>query len=117
MDCSDCCFKPTNWGWKFMSNMYKPVFVDGNLVPDDILKIIRCKCLKNCKSNCGCVKRGLKCSEFCVRCRGENCLNKQETTELTEENEDEGEADDEFDLVENENSDNKNPPPKRSKLI
>ena len=130
-----------------MFNMYKPVFVDRNLVPDDILKIIRCKCLKNCKSNCGWIKHGLKCSEFCVSCRGENCSYKQETTDLPEENQDEGEADpiveqneqdvqiddveitydipvredlyscNELDLVENDNSDNESLPSKRSKLI
>jgi len=48
---------------------------DDKFVPDDILKNVSCKCTKNCGKSCGCVKNGLKCSEYCSNCFGRNCEN------------------------------------------
>lgn len=94
----DKSMEPTNWGWKFVDNVYKPIFADGKLVPDEVLKMIRCKCVKDCKRSCSCVKHGVKCSEFCANCKGHNCSNKEESIELPLENEDE-ENDDETDSL------------------
>lgn len=84
----DRYFVPTNWGWMFVNNVFKPIFVDGKLLPDELLRTIRCNCKMGCKSNCGCKKHGLKCSDYCGHCRGLTCNNKQEVTDVTEEEED-----------------------------
>ena len=67
----------TKYGWEIKDDMLGPVQLEKNqkLIPDDILKDISCKCTKVCKKKCGCVKHGLKCSEFCVNCFGKNCSN------------------------------------------
>lgn len=68
---------PLDWGWKIHDNTLVPVYVESPLVPDDILKNISCKCTGECKKSCGCVKHGLRCSDFCKNCRGQTCKNYQ----------------------------------------
>lgn len=43
--------------------------------PDELLKLVSCKCEKGCGRLCGCRKAGLKCSEICYSCHGQTCTN------------------------------------------
>jgi len=36
--------KPTDWGWELQSSRLVPVQLDQDIAPDDILKVVRCKC-------------------------------------------------------------------------
>lgn len=69
------------FGWEMKNDAWYPVKLPKtqNLVPDDILKDLSCKCQTDCsKKTCGCVKHGLKCSEFCINCYEHNCKNTDE---------------------------------------
>jgi len=62
------------YGWK-IENCLVPVHSELAAAPDDILKMIFCRCTKDCASaKCGCKKASLKCSQACHNCQG-NCLN------------------------------------------
>ena len=41
---------PTNWGWQLVNNILHPVFTDIAPAPEDLLKIIFCKCKSDCSS-------------------------------------------------------------------
>ena len=56
---------------------------DNDVAPENLLKIIRCKCKmasKNmCSTNlCFCRKSGIKCVAACEGCSGNNCHNVEE---------------------------------------
>ena len=67
---------PTEWGWKMTENGLAPITTNEDPVPPDLLKLILCKCLKECMTaNCSCKRAGLKCSIICVACKGTSCTN------------------------------------------
>ena len=51
--------------------------------PEDLLKVIRCNCKKDCSSmRCTCRKHGLECSMACGHCKGLSCSNSLTVDEL-----------------------------------
>ena len=73
------------WGWKKTENGLKLVYSEYPLIPEQLLKVISYRCTTSCKKNlCGCVKKGLFCSNVCA-C-SENCCNKEKVFEDIDEN-------------------------------
>ena len=75
-----CDLKAEEWGWKLTDGRFSPILTDQPAAPDDILKIIRCKCNAQlphpCSTQlCSCVKHGLACVAACKNCTGELCGN------------------------------------------
>lgn len=71
---------PTDWGWKENENHLIPIPTTKEVAPENLLKVIRCKC-KSTNNQCGtnvctCRKHGIKCMPACGGCHGENCKNK-----------------------------------------
>ena len=71
---------PTDWGWKENENHLIPIPTTKDVAPENLLKVIRCKC-KSTNNQCGtnvctCRKHGIKCMLACGGCHGENCKNK-----------------------------------------
>ncbi|KAG8185481.1 hypothetical protein JTE90_019739 [Oedothorax gibbosus] len=76
--------------WKIENNCLVPVHSELAAAPDDILKIIFCRCMKHCASSkCSCKKVSIKCSSAFQNCQG-TCLNgvSQVDSEDKEEQED-----------------------------
>jgi hypothetical protein len=66
----------TKWGWRLSDNRLEPIMSDQLVAPEDILKVIRCKCKGGCGSTiCSCRKNGLMCVSACGTCHGEKCSN------------------------------------------
>ena len=61
---------PEQWGWKVTKNCLTPVTSLQPIAPDKLLKLIACKCKKNCMGNCGCRRAGLFCTAICFVCEG-----------------------------------------------
>ncbi|KAJ8893879.1 hypothetical protein PR048_006480 [Dryococelus australis] len=57
-----------------LSTGLEPVFTVLPPAPSALLKLVSCKCTKNCQRNCGCKKAGICCSNTCLNCEG-NCNN------------------------------------------
>ena len=70
-------FVSTDWGWELKDDqMFRAVYMDKPLAPEDLLKIIRCGCKGDCNTNrCVCRKNGLMCSDVCKEGRGLSCSN------------------------------------------
>ena len=72
---------PENWGWKVVDGKLEPIMTDEPPAPDELLKVIRCKCQTTSKHPCGvgtkcsCRSNGLKCVDACGNCRGTECEN------------------------------------------
>ena len=65
-----------DWGWKGCDGKLTPVLTNLPLVPDELLKMIRCNCQTDCYSvRCTCRKYNLKCSPACSNCKGSACAN------------------------------------------
>lgn len=64
---------PTHWGWEKQSSGLVPITTHDNPAPDDILKVISCKCKFTCKGVCTCIKAGLKCTALCIHCIDKSC--------------------------------------------
>jgi len=47
---NDMNMNPTDWGWKEESRQLIAVMTEKNAAPDEILKVIHCNCLAECKS-------------------------------------------------------------------
>ena len=77
---------PEDWGWQKTKRGLEPVLTLMFPAPDNVLKLISCKCKKNCQSNCGCRRAGLKCSNLCINCE-RSCSN-MPVAELGEDNDD-----------------------------
>ena len=72
----DCDLQPEMWGWKNLETGLFPTVTDLPPAPDELLKIIRCNCVTDCKSkNCSCQKHGMKCTVACGHCCGSACTN------------------------------------------
>lgn len=79
-DAMDACL----WGWKKQGDVLMPVMTDMPVAPDDILKVVRCKCKTGCRSTlCSCRKNSLPCVSSCETCRGESCTNVDTTLSTT----------------------------------
>ena len=81
---------PTEWGWNQKNNQLIPVMTEKNDAPDELLKIIHCNCLGECKSSrCSCRGYGLPHTASCGPSQTENCDNPINTQKVdTEEEED-----------------------------
>jgi len=67
---------PENWGWKVVNGKLAAVQTDKPPAPENLLKVIRCKCKSDCHTTrCTCKKHGLPCSLMCGECKGVSCLN------------------------------------------
>lgn len=67
---------PQEWGWELQQGQLFPTTTDVPPAPEDLLKVVRCNCKKDCSSgNCSCRKHGLVCTTACGECRGESCTN------------------------------------------
>ena len=71
-----------NWGWKVDNGTFTPIRTMKPVAPDNILKVIRCKCksasINQCGTNlCSCRKNGLNCMSACGECHGESYFNKK----------------------------------------
>ena len=65
----------SRWGWKLVNDALQPIQTNDALVPETLLIDISCKCTVKCGITCSCIKHGLKCSEYCLKCNGQNCNN------------------------------------------
>ena len=67
---------PELWGWERKpGSQFAPVWTRDPSAPDEILKMIFCRCTNDCSSGkCGCRKGSMKCSHICQNCQG-NCVN------------------------------------------
>lgn len=67
---------PVEWGWRIDNRELVPITTDLPVAPQDILKVIRCKCKTSCKSaSCTCRRNNLPCVTACASCHGDSCLN------------------------------------------
>ena len=63
--------EPTHWGWKLENGSLIPRQTDCPVAPDDLLKFVRCRCEKECKSTlCSCRRNALQCVAACSHCHG-----------------------------------------------
>ena len=68
--------QPEAWGWKTDDAGYVPIHTDQPPAPAELLKLIRCSCMSDCKNQrCSCKKHGLHCTLACVYCRENDCCN------------------------------------------
>lgn len=71
------CLDPCSYGWRISDGVHSPITTAEACAPDELLKLIRCKCKSDCESaNCSCKKHGLSCAVACHNCRG-CCKNSQ----------------------------------------
>lgn len=71
----------TEWGWKVWNDILVPIYTCDDLIPNEIAKKIACRYETGCKGGqCGCKKRGLKCTNVCLKCDEENCQNYEAST-------------------------------------
>lgn len=90
---------PSECGWQKTETMYLPIMTTDPLAPSRVLKMLFCSCKKNCQSNCGCRKAGVKCTIACKGYKGASCDNcKKIASQIEEEINEEGET-----IVEEEN--------------
>ena len=83
---------PTDWGWKEESRQLIPVMTKKNAAPDELLKVVHCNCLAECKfSRCSCRRYGLPCSATYGPCQTENCDNPNNTQDVDIEKDDDTE--------------------------
>ena len=83
---------PTDWGWKEESRQLILVMTEKNVDPEELLKVVHCNCLAECKSSrCSCRRYGLPCSAACGPCQTENCDNPNNTQDIDIEEEDDTE--------------------------
>lgn len=67
---------PTQWGWRLDNGRLTPVQIEGQVAPDSVLTVVRCKCKGDCSSAlCSWKKHGLQCVSSCSNCHGTDCTN------------------------------------------
>ena len=71
---------PKDWEWRLVGASLVPVMTEEELVPNDLLKIIWCKCWVTSKNPCGekpcsCHSKGLNCVVACRDYHGSGCQN------------------------------------------
>lgn len=72
---------PTDWGWVFQKSILVPIKTDLPPAPEELVKILCCKCHSSSKGyctsfSCSCKKNGLECISACSHCHGRDCGNK-----------------------------------------
>ncbi|XP_016845058.1 uncharacterized protein LOC107982104 [Nasonia vitripennis] len=68
--------EPKKWGWKPTTTGLQPVYTTDDLVPQNLLQYISCRCTTGCNTmNCSCKKYGLRYSDICHNCHGQSCSN------------------------------------------
>lgn len=68
--------KPTDWGWSLNRGKLVPTQFEGEVAPENMLKLVRCGCTGSCASvSCSCRKHGLQCVSACRNCHGTECTN------------------------------------------
>lgn len=66
----------TQWGWKKTDQGLIPITMMSEVAPPSLLKFLSCGCKKGCiGGGCTCFKAGLKCSALCKFCSGVSCQN------------------------------------------
>lgn len=71
-----------DWGWRNSKNGLMPIPTLQDAAPQELLKLISCKCAKGCNVACSCRKAGLHCSIMCGFCQGKSCSNTVDVDEL-----------------------------------
>ena len=67
---------PDEWGWKQNNERYIPIMTDLPPAPSELLRLIRCNCKTECRSErCTCRKNHVRCSNVCGQCKGVACSN------------------------------------------
>ncbi|KAJ8869049.1 hypothetical protein PR048_030600 [Dryococelus australis] len=58
---------PTDWGWHFSNSQdtLMPVLTSLPPAPSFLMRIISCKCKRDCNAPCSCRKAGERCSDMC----------------------------------------------------
>ena len=74
---------PSEWGWQAVNNKLIPMMMQRKAAPENLLKVIHCNCLKECKSSCcSCKRYELQCTAACGRCQTENCNSLNNTQDI-----------------------------------
>ena len=68
------CVNPCDVCWSVIEGVYNATQSSVPCAPEDLLKLIHCKCKGGCVSDISCKKRCLMCAVSCKNCRG-NCEN------------------------------------------
>lgn len=74
-------FDVCEWGWRKNKNDHLvPITTDMPIAPEALTKLIRCRCKKSTKNQCGtktctCRKHGMACVSSCGECHGVECNN------------------------------------------
>jgi len=75
---------PCKWGWEIVDGKLEPVMTDQRHAPDDVMKMVRCKCTKGClSSNCTCRRNNHACMAACINCHGITCTNRDDKLRWT----------------------------------
>nr|XP_018912069.1 PREDICTED: uncharacterized protein LOC109040547 [Bemisia tabaci] len=82
-----------DWGWKLSKHGLLPITTLQPPAPEEILKMISCKCKKGCQAACTCRKSGLPCTIICANCR-DSCTNIPDDVIIADGEEQEEDADD-----------------------
>jgi len=80
---------PTEWGRKKENNQFVSIMTKKNAAPHELLKIIHCNCLGECKSSrCSYRRCELHSTVACGPCQTVNCDNPSNTEEVDTDEED-----------------------------
>ena len=80
----DTVIEVSKWGQKLECNRFIPVQFKGDVAPEHILTVVRCRCKGTCSSSLGsCQKHGLPCVTACSNCHGTDCRNFQTDVDNT----------------------------------
>jgi hypothetical protein len=83
---------PLKFGWqKHLNGRIKPVWMQQDVAPPEVMELIHCGCKKGCSGRCKCRKFNLKCSLLCTTCKGLDCENSNPNDSHVSENEDDNE--------------------------
>jgi hypothetical protein len=85
---------PLRWGSKLKGGKLEPVMTDQKVAPDNLLKLVTCKCKGSCHTAaCTCRKHDMNCLSSCKNCKGVLCSNCG--SRVSDENNEASNADDE----------------------
>ena len=87
------------WGWELSDGKFLPVKTDQPAAPDDLLRVIRCRCKVSARNTCGsnvcsCRRNGLKCLSACSDCHGNDCLNCEQYVDVDDSSSEDEQAED-----------------------
>ena len=79
-----CTLRTVDWGWQTLQGKLLPRTMGCQPAPDYILNLIRYWCKGDSSTNiCSCRKQGLKCTNACSECRGDDCSNRTAIIDVT----------------------------------